>query len=308
MKHKGLGFAFLMMLAAPAAGRSLQEDFNAAQAAYDASDMVTAAQRFEALLKRMPERSQAPTNKTAAVIRLRLGLARLAIGDTERALQAIQASLPGLPSGTAEEKEDIALVHRDLGRAHELLGDYASARASYQRAIALSTAAPGTPQALSMQVALARASLFDQPDLARRTLDAVLPAAERSLLAGERKTDRDVLGDIYALRGRVELNAGQHQAAKEWFEKALKTAGGLSEKVTVSDVRIRSDLAIVNSLLGKHEEVRRYLLYTGAGGWRATSAMALPCLFPLAARGAAFGRTTWQSWSSRSPASDESRE
>lgn len=227
--------------------------------------MATAAARFEELLGRLPPARLDPENRTTAVIRLRLGLARLAIGDTEGALDAIQAALAGLPSATAGERQEIARVYQDLARAHELLGEFPEARAAYQRSMSLSSAAPDVPEELALQVALARVSIFDDPELARRTLDQLLPAAERTLLAGQRKTDRDVLGDIYSLRGRVELNAGRLGEAEAWFGKALKMAGGLSEKVTVSDLRIRSDLAIINFLLGKKDEVRRYLVHTGAG-------------------------------------------
>uniref|UniRef100_UPI00262103A8 energy transducer TonB n=1 Tax=Novosphingobium sp. TaxID=1874826 RepID=UPI00262103A8 len=49
------------------------------------------------------------------------------------------------------------------------------------------------------------------------------------------------------------------------LRRALDLSGGLTLKTSLSDVALRSDLAQAMLLLGKRDEARKYLAYTGAG-------------------------------------------
>lgn len=240
-----------------AAAQSLQEQYNAAQAAFEQKDFAKAAAGFEQIVARYGK-AQGPVNRTAALIYARLGIAKKMLGETEAAAAAFEKALPGL---TAEaDKVDRYDVLMELGSSRELLLDFAAARDAYTTLLKETGGKPDAINLTALRLALARVSLFDDPAAARQHLESVLPQAVAAL------TDKkDLLGELYSLRGRIELMAGDYLAANDWFNKALKAAGGLSLKVSQSDVRIRGDLALAAYLLNRKEKMREYLAYTGAG-------------------------------------------
>lgn len=255
----------LATLAPAATAATLQQEFDAAQATLDRGDAGKARVLFEGLLRRMPKAAADPKNYTAAVIRAGLGQARMLIGDTRGALAAFEGALPGLRDTTPGDRQTLASVHQYIGRIYELQVDYPKAREALQRSLALQAFAPGDQATLVTQLTLARVSIFDDPGLALRTLDAALPGLEDQLAGTKPSPKRDLLGDVYALRGRVHLNRGEFAEARDWFDRGLRLAGGLGKRISVADTRIRSDLAIVHHLLGAEDKVRRYLAFTGAG-------------------------------------------
>lgn len=261
--RSGVIFAFLAV-AAPSMAHavpSLQAEYEAAQAAFDQKDFTKAAAGFEKLVSLRPEKD--PTNRTTALLRARLGSARFALKDYRGAAEALELALPGLAAEADKVERQNALF--ELGKAQEALLDYAAARTVYAAMVAeLEAEKSVTGGTLELaRIALARVSLFDEPEFARRQLDLALPGAE-ALLGKE----NDVLAEIYTLRGRTELMAANKEEAYTWFGKALMAAGGLGKSVTLSDVRIRGDLALAAQLMGRSDNARKYLAYTGAGRMR----------------------------------------
>lgn len=70
---------------------------------------------------------------------------------------------------------------------------------------------------------------------------------------------------ILALRARVELNRRDAKSALPFLNKALSLSGPLTSKVSLEDVAMRADAALIYQQLGDDENTKRYLAYTGAG-------------------------------------------
>ncbi len=251
--------ALSLALAAPAAAGPLQDAYNAAQAALDAGKFQEAADGFSRLLATMPK-ADAPGNRTAAVIRSRLGAAYLALNQPDLAIPVLERALATLPTANEVDRKERVDVQLDYAHALELTFERVRAKAAYREALAIALAANSDEHIAGARIGLGRLSIFDDPATAREQLDAAMPLVEK-LLA----TNRDQLGDIYGMRGRVELNHGDLAAAKKWFDKGLRTAGGLGIKVSIYDTRIRSDLGIVAYLQKDRDYARKYFAFTGAG-------------------------------------------
>lgn len=251
--------ALSLALAAPSAAGPLQDAYNAAQAALDEGRYQEAADGFARLLATLPK-ADAPGNRTAGIMRSRLGAAYLALHQPDLAIPVLERALATLPAATEADRSE--RVDAQLAYAHALETglERARAKAAYRDALASAIAAGMEGHVADARIGLGRLSVFDDPATARDQLDAAIPLVEKLLTA-----NRDKVGDIYGLRGRVELNHGDLAAAKMWFERGLKSAGGLGLKVSVYDTRIRSDLGIVTYLQNNREVARKYFAYTGAG-------------------------------------------
>lgn len=239
----------------PLHAATVQADFEAASAALDAKNFAVARDGFTALLARID-----PAKRSAALVRARLGAALVALGEAQAAVPLLTAAAASFKADTPEDRNERVQTLIDLGRARESLIEIDAARAAYQSGLALWIGAPGDPTTLALHLAIARTALFTDPALARASLDAVGAAAPADWLG---KSDR--AGELWSLRGRIELNQGNLPAARELYLKALNAAGGLSLKGSVADVRIRSDLGLVYARLGDKENVRKYLAYAGSG-------------------------------------------
>lgn len=259
MRCVGMTLAVLATVwAGPVAAQSLQAAYDEAQAAFDKGDYEAAAVGFERLLAKMPAKQAA--SRSGAQIRVLLGEAQLALGQRSAAIGSFERALPAFGGDGVEDRRERTTLHYDIGRAYEGLHDYDNARRHLEKAISEGGYSADRRSAVSLQVALARVTAFNAPDVARRVLTSVLPDVQELL-----KDQRDLLGEIYTLRGRIELNHGQPLEAHDWFEKAMKIAGGLTMKVSIADTRIRGDMALATYLLGDKDAARRYLAYAGAG-------------------------------------------
>jgi len=262
MRHLLCATVAALLAATPVSAARIQDEVNAAQAAFDAGKFEDAVRGYRAALGRINPSS--PQNRIAAgILRGRLGIALARVGQPEAAATELEIAIAALdgPDNAAERGS----VRVDLGRVRENLLDYAAARQAYEGAIADAGPGASDDRLFWARMGLARVTTISDPAAARRALDATIPVAER-VLAGA--NGPDTLGDLYALRGRVELNAGNMAEARSWFEKALKAAGGMGTRVTIADTRIRGDLALAYHLDGRREQARKYLAYTGAGRLR----------------------------------------
>ena len=66
-------------------------------------------------------------------------------------------------------------------------------------------------------------------------------------------------------RALVELNRGHAKDAARLIEKALDLGGRTSTRVNLAQVGIRGNAALIYAQLGRDDDVRQYLTYSGAG-------------------------------------------
>lgn len=255
--------AFIAMLLSVAAGgsahaaSSLQAAYDAAQSAFDKDDWATAAAGFEPLLPRDPKK---PLNASQAVIAMRLGASLVKLGRAREARLWLSRAIDGLPSTNSS---DLAIAYMTAGTAARFDFDGPAAIAAYEKALALM----GTPEMeavrINASVGLAIAGATSDPARAAAALDAVL--ANPSNLA---KQD---LAVVEEMRARAAMNAGDLATAKRWIDQALSHSGGSqTTRVSVNQVEIRGDAAIISQLRGDSEATRQYLTFTGAGHLKST--------------------------------------
>lgn len=275
-------FVVLASLAAalPAtAATTIQQDFDAAQALLDAGKAAEARTAFTALLARFPAGAK---GKASSLVRARLGSALLMTGDPQAAEPVLAAAVAGIKGDAPTDAAERAATGYDLGRAHESLGALDSAAQAYRAAIADGAWPAGSLDDIGARAALARVLIWSNPAEARGLVDGLL--ALPSATFGKAGDQRALL---QTLRGRIELNAGQPTEAKRWFTMAARTAGGgETQKVSIADVRIRGDLALANSQLGRLDELQKNVAFSGAGalvseGLTMAASMPLPGCAPL---------------------------
>lgn len=127
----------------------------------------------------------------------------------------------------------------------------------YERAIA---ASGGGPTSLSARAGFALAKTTVDPAATQTILDAIF--ADQALMS---KLDKPNLAAVEDLRGRAAMNVGDLPTALRWINKAVEHSGGLSTRVTLAQIAIRNDAAIISSLRKDDEATRQHLTYTGAG-------------------------------------------
>ena len=269
----------LLLVAHPVGATTVQQDFDVAQALFDAGKMAEARTAFAALLARFSPTSQ---GKAASLVRARLGNALIATGEADQAEPMLVAAVSGLKGTTQPDIEERGVALYDLGRARESIGSLDAAAESYRAAVASGAFPAGGANDIGARAALARSVIWSNPAQARQLLDGLLALPPETF--GKSQDQRALL---QTLRGRVELNANNPTEAKRWFTMAAKTAGGATTtSVSVADVRIRGDLALANYKLGKMDEVQRFIALSGAGqllseGLSTASEMPLPACAPL---------------------------
>lgn len=268
--------AVLAILAAtPVGAASLQEQYAAAQAAFDAGKLAEARSGFAVILPRLDANPKMKLQ--AAIVRARMGTAAGALGEPEAAAVLIKAALPVLDA----KSPDWMNAMLDLGAVQEQVIDFDGAARSYRAVLAASTMGDGSW--LSATIGAARVLTFSDPAAARGYADEALRVGA-TVFADKGK--RDSYAQLLALRGRIDLNAGDAKAARVWLDRALNAAGGLGTRVSAADVRIRGDLGLTAYMARNFEDARKFLAYTGAGslpsqGFELGADMPLPACAPV---------------------------
>ncbi len=266
-------------LAGGAQAATLQQAFESAQAALDSGDHAKALQDFTALYARIAAGAK---SRSSNLVRARLASAMVASGKADAALPLLEAAIAGFQGTAAQDAEERALATNDLARAREMRGELSAAAGAYRRVLEAGVFAAGTPGDLRLRVALARTGHWSNPDEARRLLDALL-----ALPPGALGQSGDAMALVKSLRGRVELNTGNPAEAKRWFTAAAANAGGsTTTRVSVTDVRVRGDLALANQRLGRMDDVQKAVAFSGAGslaseGLTGAADMTLPGCVPF---------------------------
>lgn len=266
MNMKALGRAATALLLAAAfatagAGQqaqpTIQEQFDAASAALEAENWAEALRILEALETRV---ARAGNARSLAVVRVRKAQALFRLDRHDEARTLLRTSLPLLPADNPSLHEDRFRSHVGLGRLAELRLDYREAAAEYRQAAAI---AVDPALKLAVYRGLVQTLMFyDAP--------AALAAADEALrlLAAVAPNTRELEGQFRTSRGRVLLNMGRFEEAREELERATRRLGGLGLQVDLRDLIARSDLAIAALRAGNEEAARRYLALTGAGRMR----------------------------------------
>ena len=245
----------ICLTSAAAQAQNLQERYDAAEKAFAAGEYNNAATLFAEVLGRLAKSQR--SSMVEADLRRRIAETDIALGRPERAITALT---PALPIYTKAPGQPFLIeTYTLLGRAHEKLGEMHRAVENYQAALRLNTDAA---RKTALSVPLARAAVFTDASLARSLVD---PMIEGFKPTEDKRRSGELLGELQSLRGRIELNAGNHAAALDWFKKAAKSAGGVGTRVSLSDVAIRSDLALASHLTGDDDKAFYYIAMTGVG-------------------------------------------
>lgn len=254
---------FLMTLAAatavavPAseAGKpaTAQTMFDAASTAAEAGRCAEAVTGFEALEARPATQRNATV---LAVIRLRKGICLVDLDRAADAVVAIESGLAKLRPDDATYRVDVAKGYLGLGRLAYRRYDYPEAKRNFE--IAKELLAPA--ERLEPLVWLVRATMFDEGTAAIDYADEAL-----RLAAASPERNKKTTADLQTLHARALLNHGKTAAAFAELKTALAAQGGLGNRVGISDIVTRSDLALAALLVGNKTAAREYLAYTGAG-------------------------------------------
>jgi len=234
--------------------QSPQMLFNTAQAALEKGDFAAAISGYRAALTGLP-----PSARSTAVIRSRLAYALQQNGQYDPATTEATLAVRAFTAQKVTRDADLAYALRLLGSRHRGGATNTQAITELQQAVAAETDATST-DSLAARYTLAMAALTEQPDLAIATLDAV--RADAPGFAKLAKTDQ---ANIFSLRALADLNRGQPKLAAPFIEHALDLTGRTTTKVSISQVRIRGNAALIYARLGDSEKVRQYLTFSGAG-------------------------------------------
>lgn len=237
----------------PPQTRTLQQDFDDASAEASAGKCQSAIPKFEALERGNKVK---PGSLPAAAIAVRKGICAIRLVRIDTDEQAMHAGLAIL--GKVENTFDIDIADgwTALGDAAIMRYDYAGATSAYKSAL---TRLQGEYR-LNVLGKLARATAFDGNAQALTYADEGI-----KIISAAPKPNKDSLAAFHTLHARALLNQGKVEESYKELKTALSLSGGLTSKTTLSEVALRSDLAMAAMLYGRKDDARLYLAYTGAG-------------------------------------------
>jgi Gram-negative bacterial TonB protein C-terminal len=230
-----------------------QQQFDAASADVEAGRCRAAITAFDALERTGKIKAG---SIVAAAIAVRKGRCLMREGRQGEGEAAIESGLPGLAQAGENFVGDIVAGQNALGDAAIARWDYAGATRVYQTSLALLKGIDRVPTLIK----LAKSTAFDGGA-------APLAYAQEGidLVAAMPKPNKDVLAAMHSLHARVLLNQGQAKSAYDELKKALSLSGGLTSRTSLNEVSLRGDLATAAMQVGRKDDARLYLAYTGAG-------------------------------------------
>ena len=242
--------------AAPPAPRSRQAAYDEGQAAYDAEKWDKAIADFTEVLAGVKD-----GRRSDAVIRIRLADSLLYASRLDEAETQARRAIAVLRALASGPDTDLADAYLTLGDALRLDLGYDEAVEDFKLAKANAAGPDAAEQTQEAEIGLVQASVVTQPDLAAAILDSML--ADDATFKARPKEWR---AQIYSLRARAELNRGDPEKALVFIKKALDLEGALTgPKISLFQVGVRGDAALIYSVLRQPDNTRKYLAYTGAG-------------------------------------------
>ncbi|WP_295639740.1 hypothetical protein [Novosphingobium sp.] len=240
-------------VAAPDASAPLQVQFDTATKAWEANDCATALPIFARLA--VDPRIK-PGTVPAGAIALRQGQCLVRTGSTEEGESAIGRGVAILRNGGPGLAADVSLGETMLGDIAAERWDHDAAVGHYTAALALVTGV----DRIGPLSRLAKLLSFDGDGKALAYAEegmrvlAAMPAPNKLQQAG-----------FQTLHARVLLNQGRTKEAYTELQQVLGLSGGLTTKVSIEQATMRADLAQAALLVGRKDQARTYLAYTGAG-------------------------------------------
>ncbi len=237
----------------PTAPTTLQEKFDAASALQSGGQCQEALPMFEALEK---DPHLKPGSFAASAVAVRKGICLIRQVRRDEGERAIALGLPALIAAGPDFAADVSEARIALGDVRMAASDRTGAAAYYRQALESRT---GTTR-LDALVRLARATAFDGNE------EALAPAREAlAILADSPEVNKKNAIAYRTLYARTLLNQGKADEAYKELKQALALSGGLSQRTTLDEASLRGDLAMAAMLIGRKDDARLYLAYTGAG-------------------------------------------
>jgi tetratricopeptide (TPR) repeat protein len=237
---------------APTALPTLQQQFDAASLAAQTNKCSEAISAFETL-ERNPKVK--PGSLVGNVIALRKGVCQIALRQPGGETTVLQV-LPAVRKAGETYTGDVFAALKALGTAELNRSNYAAATRLFEEALPLAI----VTERVVVLAHLAEATAFDGGDASLRYADEAL-----RILGADPVPNKESQAALRTIKARTLLNLGRTAEAREELLAALNLSGGLTYKTSLSEVGLRGDLAIVSLLLGKKDDARRYLAYTGQG-------------------------------------------
>ncbi|WP_174291540.1 energy transducer TonB [Sphingomonas bacterium] len=197
----------------------------------------------------------------AAAVDVRKGECLVRIGRSGEGSAAIERGLPNLKAQGDAFAGDVRTALMALGAAAADRFDYDRAAFHYRAAADM---AKGTARIVPL-LRLSQVTMFDRDGSALAAADEARKLSVASPDLG--KKDVAAVQSQYA---RVLLNEGRAAEAYRILKDSLAKQGGLTNKVGLSDITTRSDLAIAALQNKRADDARLYLAYTGAGRMKDT--------------------------------------
>jgi tetratricopeptide (TPR) repeat protein len=235
---------------APAA-QSVQQAFDAATALSDAGKNAEALVAWDVLETRVTRNA-----RTRAIVRLRKGLPLLRLRRLDEAAASIRAGLAALPATDATLVQDRTDALLALGVIAKAGLDYAGAVEHYRAAAMI---APTPVYKLSALLGEVSAQTFVDPEAGLATVAAI-----ETMISGT-STDARSKAIAKIAISELNLNLGRFETAHAAAREAVRLLGGLTLRLDLLDVAARGNVALAALKLGKRDEAREYLRYTGAG-------------------------------------------
>ncbi|MBW6521970.1 energy transducer TonB [Sphingomonas sp. RHCKR47] len=236
---------------APAGGASLQQRFDTATQLAAEGKCAEAVPIFDAVAPRLAKSKIATAAGQVRKGKCLIALDRRAEGDA-----MVRAALPVLAAQGGSFADEVVETHLFLARSALSAFDYDLAAADGRAALALST---GVARLRPLML-LATTLMFDRDGAAL----GYAQEARTIALATPTLSKKDI-ANVQAIYARVLLNEGRDKEAYAELKSSLAKRGGLTMRVGLDDVVIRSDLAIAALRTGDMDGARQYLAYTGAG-------------------------------------------
>jgi tetratricopeptide (TPR) repeat protein len=239
---------------------SRQAVYNDAQAAYDSGDWGKAVAGFTQVLAGTQKQT-----RPEAVIRSRLAEALLHSGrldESSAQARIAVAALRANPSGGGVDQSLIA-TYVTLGDALRLNLFDEEAIDAYKQAQALAVGPDLADARTRAALGIVLAAIVTHPDLAASAADVILADQK-----GFRAQPRDLQAQVLAWRAMAELNEGDPHKSLPFMKQAIALNGAALNRVSLSQVAVRGDAALVYEMLHDSEAASEYLTYSGAGHLR----------------------------------------
>lgn len=230
-----------------------QQQFDSASEAAAQGQCAQAVQTFESLAERP---GIARNARLMATINARRARCLVTLGRLDEASRDATSSIPLLSTVDPIDRANQVLAHMALGQVAYLAIDYDNAAREFEVALSFASG-DGRYEPLTW---LARSTMFDASDRAIGYSAEALKIAE-----GWPDAKKTGLPSLHTLHARALFNHNRTSEAYEELKQALKSQGGLTERVNIDEVVTRSDLALAAILAKDETGARKYLAYTGAG-------------------------------------------